>query len=206
MADQVKKTNPNLPDYQEVRRIRHRLSLVLEDNDLVASFSSRIIFRLASYVKPHWKLGFVSMIAMLLYIATQVSIPVLVGIAINNYIRPEDISAAEKITGINKVGLAFVAVVFINLAGNYFHLRGLASIHMAILLKLRAEMHAHLQKLSSMFYDHNEVGRLMSRVQNDTAALQEFLSSALSTDKGETEYRIEGLKSMKFREGTLKRL
>ena len=38
------------------------------------------------------------------------------------------------------------------------------------------------------------------------AALQEFLSSALSTDKGETEYRIEGLKSMKFREGTLKRL
>ncbi len=175
MADQVKKTtNPNLPDYQEVRRIRHRLSLVLEDNDLVASFSSRIIFRLASYVKPHWKLGFVSMIAMLLYIATQVSIPVLVGIAINNYLRPEDLSTAEKITGMNKVGLAFVAVVFINLAGNYFHLRGLASIHMAILLKLRAEMHAHLQKLSSMFYDHNEVGRLMSRVQNDTAALQEF--------------------------------
>ena len=37
-------------------------------------------------------------------------------------------------------------------------------------------------------------------------ALQGFLDSALSTDKGETEYRIEGLKSMKYREGTLKRL
>ena len=37
-------------------------------------------------------------------------------------------------------------------------------------------------------------------------ALQGFLDSALSTDKGETEYRIQGLKSMKFREGTLKRL
>ena len=37
-------------------------------------------------------------------------------------------------------------------------------------------------------------------------ALQGFLDSALSTGKGETEYRVQGLKSMKFREGTLKRL
>lgn len=37
-------------------------------------------------------------------------------------------------------------------------------------------------------------------------SLQGFLDSALSSGKGETEYRIEGLKSMKFREGTLKRL
>ena len=175
MADQAQKTtNPNLPDYQEVRRIRNRLSLVLEDNDFMGKFSSKIIFRLASYVKPHWKLGITSMLAMLLYIATQVSIPVLVGITINDYLRPEDLSSAEKTAGVNRIGLTFILIVFINLFGNYFHLRGLASIHMAILLKLRTEMHAHCQKLSSMFYDHNEVGRLMSRVQNDTAALQEF--------------------------------
>ena len=47
--------------------------------------------------------------------------------------------------------------------------------------------------------------KFVTRGEADTA-LQEFLDSALSTDKGETEYRIEGLKSMKFREGTLKRL
>ena len=36
--------------------------------------------------------------------------------------------------------------------------------------------------------------------------LQTFLDSALSTGKGETEYRIQGLKHMTFREGTLNRL
>tara|TARA_B100001113_G_scaffold337272_1_gene318299 strand:- start:2268 stop:2609 length:342 start_codon:yes stop_codon:yes gene_type:complete len=41
---------------------------------------------------------------------------------------------------------------------------------------------------------------------NSEEALQGFLDSALSSDKGETDYRIEGLKSMKFRKGTLKRL
>ena len=175
MVDQSNKIkNPNLPDFQEVRRIRHRLSLVLEDNDLLTSFSSKIIFRLASYVKPHWKLGSFSLIAMLLYIGTQVSIPLLVGIAINDFLRVDNLSVEEKLSGMNRIGLAFVLTVVINLFGNYFHLRGLASIHMSILLKLRTEMHSHLQKLSAMFYDHNEVGRLMSRVQNDTAALQEF--------------------------------
>ena len=79
MADQAQKTTtPNLPDYQEVRRIRNRLSLVLEDNDFMGKFSSKIIFRLASYVKPHWKLGITIMISMLLYISNQVSSHVLV--------------------------------------------------------------------------------------------------------------------------------
>lgn len=175
MVDQSNKLkNPNLPDFQEVRRIRHRLSLVLEDNDALTSFSSKIVFRLVKYVKPHWKLGSLSLIAMLLYIGTQVSIPLLVGIAINDFLRADNLSLADKVSGMNRIGLAFIFVVLINLLGNYFHLRGLASIQMSILLKLRTEMHAHLQKLSAMFYDHNEVGRLMSRVQNDTAALQEF--------------------------------
>ena len=47
---------------------------------------------------------------------------------------------------------------------------------MAVLYKLRSDMHAHLQRLSTQFFDHNEVGRLMSRVQNDTTALQEFMT------------------------------
>ena len=64
----------------------------------------------------------------------------------------------------------------LNLIGNFFHLRGLAQVNMSVLYTLRTEMHAHLQRLSTLFFDHNEVGRLMSRVQNDTMALQEFMT------------------------------
>ena len=49
-----------------------------------------------------------------------------------------------------------------------------------VLLKLRTEMFAHLQKLSLRFYDNNEIGRVMSRVQNDVTSMQELLSSTAS--------------------------
>ena len=37
-------------------------------------------------------------------------------------------------------------------------------------------------------------------------ALQRFLDDVLSTEKDKNEYRIQGIKSLKFREGTIKRL
>jgi ATP-binding cassette subfamily B protein len=113
---------------------------------------------------------------MLLYIGTQISVPLLVGLAINQYIGDEGLSVAEKISGLNTIAILFAVVAVLNLAGNFFHLRGLAKVNMSVLYKLRTDMHAHLQRLSTLFYDHNEVGRLMSRVQSDTTALQEFMT------------------------------
>jgi ATP-binding cassette subfamily B protein len=46
-----------------------------------------------------------------------------------------------------------------------------------ILLTLRTKMFAHIQKLSLSFLDRNEVGRVMSRVQNDVTVLQELLTT-----------------------------
>lgn len=168
--------NPNLPDAAEVRRIRGRLSLVLEDTEFGKVYDQHVIWRLLGYLRPHWKLTLASGIAMLIYIATQISVPLLVGIAINQYVQNDDLSTIDKFAGLNNIGLAFAVVVVINLAGNFFHLRGLAKVNMSVLYQLRADMHAHLQRLSALFYDHNEVGRLMSRVQNDTMALQEFMT------------------------------
>jgi len=168
--------NPNLPGATEVRRIRGRLSLVLEDMEFGHVYDQNVIRRLFVYLKPHWKLTLISMIAMLLYIGTQISVPLLVGLAINQYIGDEGLSVAEKISGLNTIAILFAVVAVLNLAGNFFHLRGLAKVNMSVLYKLRTDMHAHLQRLSTLFYDHNEVGRLMSRVQSDTTALQEFMT------------------------------
>lgn len=168
--------NPNLPGAAEVRRIRGRLSLVLEDIEFGKVYDQSVIIRLLGYLKPHWKLTLISLLAMLLYIGTQVSVPLLVGMAINQYIKSEGLSTVERISGLNTIGVLFAIVVVLNLVGNFIHLRGLAKVNMAVLYKLRTDMHAHLQRLSALFFDHNEVGRLMSRVQNDTTALQEFMT------------------------------
>ena len=168
--------NPNLPGVQEVRRIRGRLSLVLEDTEFGKVYDQTVVLRLLKYLKPHWKMTLLSMVAMLVYIGTQIAVPVLVGMAINQYMKEGDLSVAERVSGMHRIGLYFAGIVFLNLAGNFIHLRGLARVNMSVLYQLRSDMHAHLQRLSTLFFDHNEVGRLMSRVQNDTTALQEFMT------------------------------
>ena len=75
--------NPNVPGVQEVRRIRGALSLILEDVEFGKAYDQGVAIRLAGYLRPHWKLTLFSSIAMLVYIATQVSVPLLVGMAIN---------------------------------------------------------------------------------------------------------------------------
>ena len=167
--------NPNLPGAGEVRRIRGRLSLVLEDIEFGKVYDQGVALRLLKYLRPHWKLTLFSFVAMLVYIGTQIAVPWIVGTAINDYMRNEELSVAERLAGLDRKAMLFAVVVVINLAGNFLHLRGLARVNQAVLYKLRTEMHAHLQRLSTQFFDHNEVGRLMSRVQNDTMALQEFM-------------------------------
>ena len=168
--------NRNLPGIEEVRRIRGRLSLVLEDIEFGKAYDQGVVLRLLGYVRPHWKLATFSMVMMLLYIGTQISVPLLVGMAVDQYIKAEGLTPAERIAGLDRIGMMFAVVVVLNLVGNFFHLRGLARVNTSVLYKLRTEMHDHLQKQSTLFFDHNEVGRLMSRVQNDTMALQEFMT------------------------------
>jgi len=48
-----------------------------------------------------------------------------------------------------------------------------------LLFDLRRAMYAHLQIVSLSFMDRTEVGRLMSRLQGDVYALQEFLESSI---------------------------
>ena len=156
--------------------MRGRLSLVLEDTEFGKVYDQTVILRLAQYLKPHWKMTLVSLVAMLLYIGTQIAVPVLVGEAIDRYLRDPDLSVPERVSGLHGIGLIFAGIVVLNLVGNFIHLRGLARVNMSVLYQLRSDMHAHLQRLSTQFFDHNEVGRLMSRVQNDTTALQEFMT------------------------------
>jgi len=54
-----------------------------------------------------------------------------------------------------------------------------------LLLRLRRDMFAHLQKLSLRFYDNNEVGRVMSRITSDVTSLQELMTGGMLTIIGD---------------------
>ncbi|MBW3637814.1 MAG: hypothetical protein KY445_15315, partial [Armatimonadetes bacterium] len=72
------------------------------------------------------------------------------------------------------VGVILLSMVASSIADT---IRGRVAAYLgsAVLHDIRAQLYTHLQRLSVSYYDKREVGAVMSRVQNDVGALQNFL-------------------------------
>ena len=141
----------------------------LDDEELGQIYNHDVIKRLFPYFRARLGMFTVAMFMMLVYTATMVAIPWLIGNTIDTYVMSKDLQ------GLNLAGFVLTVVVIFNYAGNYVYLRLLGKISQDVLYKLRTGMFDHLQRLSVPFFDRNEVGRIMSRAQNDVNQLQEFL-------------------------------
>jgi ATP-binding cassette subfamily B protein len=89
--------------------------------------------------------------------------------------------AADRIQKGNFSGLTIVALVYLGAAllmwgGQYLETLYLSYGGQGILFRMRTGMFDHLHKLSLSFFDHNKVGKVMSRVQNDVDQLQTLLT------------------------------
>jgi len=77
------------------------------------------------------------------------------------------------------VVLAFIGVGVVGWGAQYLELLVTTYLSQGVLLTLRLDLFRHLQHLSLPFFDSNEVGRLMSRVQNDVEQLEDLLDGGL---------------------------
>ena len=109
-----------------------------------------------------------AMVMMTFYTLTIVALPRIIGYVTDAFILTQDKSS------LNQWGIALFIVVTINYVANVSYLKLLAQASQHVLLNLRMKMFDHLQNLSIPFFDKNEVGRIMSRIQNDVNQLQEF--------------------------------
>ncbi|MFC1864638.1 ABC transporter ATP-binding protein [Chloroflexota bacterium] len=159
----------------------HLSSSLTGSDDIVFGkpYDSLIVSRLAKYFAPYKIAVPLTIAATLLYAFTIVANPYLVSMAINRYI------VAGNLAGLNIIILLFLGNAFLNLVSYYTQIRAEAAVGQGILLNLRSQVFEHLQRLSVSFFDRNEVGRIMSRVQNDVGQLGEFLDSGAFWVAGE---------------------
>jgi ATP-binding cassette subfamily B protein len=149
-----------------------------DDEELGSAYNHAVVMRLLSYVKPHKLLAMLSVIGVVGGAVLLNLQPALIGGAIN--------AATEGDTGeVTRIGGLFLATVLVGWVCVFTQLMTAGYIGHKVLLKLRTQMFAHLQKLSLRFYDNNEVGRVMSRVQNDVTSMQELLSNGFLTVFGD---------------------
>ncbi|MDP7619114.1 MAG: ABC transporter ATP-binding protein [Dehalococcoidia bacterium] len=152
----------------------------LDDQVLGKLYDHRVVIRLMRYVLRYRLWASLSLIGMAGYIVTIVVQPLIIAWGINGFIVQED-GAGPGWGSLNVVALVFLVNTVANIVFNYVQYYALARMNAQVLYDLRTEMFDHLQKQSTSFYDRSEVGRIMSRVQNDVLQLQEFMGVAVIT-------------------------
>ena len=141
-----------------------------------AAFDGRVIRRFMSYVYPYRKRIYVALGAVLVFTGAQLSIPLIIRYAIDEALVSENAG-----TFLLTLAIAiFAAVITVNYAANYLQDRIVGLTGERVIFDLRRAMFAHLQHVALSFMDKTEIGRLMSRLQGDVNALQEFLENSIT--------------------------
>ena len=146
-----------------------------DDEELGRIYDHSVMRRLFPYLRPYKPQVALAIVGMLTYAAASNAIFFLIALAIDDYIPQGDLS------GVGYIGAALVGLALVSWLGQYVQQVATAYMGHNILLTLRTQMFTHIQKLSLSFLDRNEVGRIMSRVQNDVTVLQELLTTGLLT-------------------------
>ena len=142
-----------------------------DEEDIFAAFDTRILRRFLAYLKPHRGLVFGAQAAVLVSSLTSVATPWLIGAAVNA-------AVARDVGQLERLMLAFVFLVLVNTVANFGDQWMTSRLAQRVIFDVRRSMFAHFQDVALTFLDKTHVGRIMSRLQGDVNALQEFLESS----------------------------
>ncbi len=139
------------------------------------AFDGQVVGRLLTYLRPHRAKMLIAFVLMLVVTGMTLGIPLLLKVAIDQYI------AAKDLGGLAQTSI-FMAVMFLALFGAASGQRFLLSwVGQRVLATLRGQLMRHLQALSLGYHNRHIVGVTISRVIGDVAVINELLSQGLIT-------------------------
>jgi ATP-binding cassette subfamily B protein len=151
-----------------------------QEEVMAKPFDIKIMKRLLTYAKPYWLYIFIAAVSILLVTASNLLRPYLVQKAIDNYINNPNIPKAEAINGVTHIGILYLIIITVAFIINYGQIYLIPYTGQKIIFNLRQQIFEHLQSLSLSFFDKNPVGRLVTRVTNDTDTLNEMYTSVIA--------------------------
>ena len=159
------------PGPTEERRRAPRASLGNpEGDDIFGTFDPKVVRRFFGYLQPHGRAFLTAQGAVLLAAAAQVSIPLLIGRAVDGLVKADGAGFQQTLALFGAAAVLFVTAL---VAGEWLIQR----VAQRVIFDIRRAMFAHLQDVSLSFMDKTHVGRMMARLQGDVNALQELLES-----------------------------
>lgn len=143
------------------------------DDGADATLDRAIVRRLGPFVRPHRGLLVATIVAIAAFVTTQLAFPYLIRRGIDAITGVSEASAMPVILG------GFAAAIVANAAASYAADVFAARLAQRVIFALRRAMFAHLQQLPMAVIDSTHVGRVMSRLQGDVNALQDFFETSI---------------------------
>ncbi len=134
---------------------------------------SEIMARMLPYAKPYWKSFIVVLFLMLLAIAYDIISPLLVG-DIERVIK-EDFELRDLFVRV----AVYAGILIVSLISTYFQSIILQKTGQKILSSLRQDLFTHIESLSHNQLNQIPVGKLVTRVTNDTNAISMMFTNIL---------------------------
>ncbi len=150
-----------------------------EDQVATKGLDLALLRRLIAYLAPHKGLVALALAGLVLGTACQLAGPYLIKIVIDRYVTPRVLP-----------GMAgWIALYLLALSGGmaflFLQMLSVSVIGQRVILAIRRELFARLERLPVAFFDRTPTGRLMTRLTSDVEALQELISSGLVSTVGD---------------------
>ena len=142
-----------------------------EGEDIFGTFDINVAKRFLEILKPHKRSFIIAVVAVLISATCAVMIPALIGRAV---------TAAVNRDGhlLDQILIAFAGLIAVYASAFFMEQWLSARLAQRVIFDVRRKMFDHFQDVSLSFMDKTHVGRIMSRLQGDVNALQEFLESS----------------------------
>ena len=171
MADEEKK-KPNKPDEDPVGKV----------------YDSRLIRRLAHYLRPYWIQATVSALSITCKSMSDVTGPYLVKVAIDRYLTGAPGPATNWLTrrlpadayhGITVLATIYMGALCLSYLFQFIQTYLMQWTGQKIMFDLRRDIFRHMQRMDIGFFDKHAVGRLVTRLTSDVDAINDMFTAGV---------------------------
>jgi len=147
-----------------------------------AIYDRRLAGRLLRYLKPYRKQVTLSVLLLGAISLLEIAGPYLTKVAIDTYVKPtagHGVIPAEAGRGLLLLAAAYVAILVVGFVLRYVQTFTMGMVGQHAMQDLRLGIFRHLQTLTPSYFDTRPVGRILTRVTQDVAVLNELFAQGV---------------------------
>ena len=185
--EKVARTHQNMAE--EEKKKPHKPDPQKRDEDPVGKvYDSRLVRRLANYLRPYWVQATVSALAVSLKSLSDVTGPYLVKVAIDRYLTGNPGPATNWLTrrlpadpyqGITQLAAIYMGALLSAYLFQFIQTYLMQWTGQKIMFDLRRDIFRHMQRMHIGFFDNHSVGRLVTRLTSDVDAVNDMFTAGV---------------------------